>query len=55
MRWPMVPLSAMVFGGADLHRPVERQIAVIHLLENLHGRLQAVIAFQHLASGKSCG
>ena len=27
MRCPIVPLSGLILGGADLHRPVERQIA----------------------------
>ena len=48
-------LVGLVLGGADFHRAVEGEIAVIDLLENFHGRLKAVIAFQHLASGKSCG
>ncbi len=44
----MVPLSAMFLGRRDLHRPVERQIAVVDLLENLQCALKKVIALQNL-------
>ena len=48
-------LVGLVLGGADLHRAVERQVAVVDLLEDLDRRLEAVVGFEHLASGRSCG
>ena len=55
MRCPIVPLSAIALVGADLHRAVERQIAVVHLLKNFHRRLKAVIALQHLGAENLAG
>ncbi len=43
-------LVGLILGRADFHRPVERQIAVVDLLQNLHRALKAVVAFEHLAA-----
>ena len=48
-------LVGLVLGGADLHRPVERQVAVVHLLEDLDRRLKAVVALEHLRAENLAG
>ncbi len=43
-------LVGLILGGADLHRPIERKVAVINLLQNIDRSLDAVIAFKHPAA-----
>ena len=53
-----LPDGALVghaFIGADFHRAVEGEIAVIDLLEDFHGRLEAVIALQYLGAEDFAG
>ena len=48
-------LVGLVLGGADLHRAVERQIAVVDLLEDLDRALKAVVDLQHLRAENLAG
>ncbi len=42
------PLVGHPLVGADLHRPVEGEVPIIDLLEDLDGALKAVVALEHL-------
>src|SRR2546430_1328999 len=41
-------LIGLVLGGADFHRAIERQIAVIDLLQDFDRALKAIVRFQDL-------